>query len=291
MSGLQGEIELPVVGSVDKKVLLAVGGGIGVFVVWQYVKARQGAAAEGEPVDPGFEDGGTLPGVDGAVRPGGDYGLPDGDGSSGGAGSVDDYGFRGTTNSQWTQYASAKLAVDDRWPYSTVVEALGAYLAGRPLTTAQIRIVESAIAVAGSPPVGYHVPIPGGDVPILVAPGGVSATATAYNAITVRWSSVSGAAKYEVTGSGVSAQTVTGTSAAFTGLKESTSYGFQVRAVAAAGHKGPVSATASATTPRKVTAPVLPKPAPKPGVASAVKRKLKATPAQMPKRIPITRPK
>lgn len=269
MSGLQGDVDLPVVGSVDKKVLLAVGGGVVLFVGWQYYRARGAAAAEGEPVDPGFEDGGTLPAVDGAVKPGGDYGLPDGDGS-GGAGSVDDYGFRGTTNSQWTQYAASKLALDDRWPYSTVLEAIGAYLNARPLTTAQIRIVEAALAVAGKPPVGYHVLIPGGDVPILVAPTGVSATATAYNAITVRWSAVAGAAKYEVSAGGVTTQTVTGTSANFTGLKPSTYYTFQVRAVAAAGHKGPSSSNASATTPRQVVAPPIAAPAP-PKVVKPVK--------------------
>jgi hypothetical protein len=248
-------MDLPGIGGVDKKIVVGVGAAVAAFVGWQYFRARQNAGADVPPADPGFEDAGTLPGVAGAVKPGGDYGLPDGDGSGGGGGSVDDYGFRGTTNSQWTQYASAKLSQDDRWPYSTIVEALGAYLAGRPLTTAQQSIVQAAIAVAGAPPVGYHVVVPGGDVPILVAPAGVTATATAYNAITVRWTAVSGAAKYEVSGSGVTTQTVTGTSASFTGLKDATSYGFQVRAVAAAGHKGPVSSTASASTPRKVSIP------------------------------------
>lgn len=263
MSGLEGEVDLPGVGGVDKKILIGVGAVAAAFLGWQYWRARQSAGAEPEPVDPGFEDAGLLPGVDGAVRPGGDYGLPDGDGSGKG-GSVDDYGFRGTTNSQWTQYVAAKLAQDDRWPHSTVLEALGAYLAARPLTTAQQQIVQAGIAVAGSPPVGYYVVIPGGDVPILVAPSGVSASATAYNAVTVRWNAVAGAAKYEVTGSGISARTVTGTSTSVTGLKEATGYGFQVRAVSASGVKGPASGTATATTPRQMKPPTVPKPAPPP---------------------------
>ena len=278
MNALQGEMDLPGVGAVDKKIVIGVGAAVAAFVGWQYLRARQNAAADA-PADPGFEDGGTLPSVDGAVKPDGDYGLPDGDGSAGG-GSVDDYGFRGTTNSQWTQYAASKLAQDDRWPYSTVVEALGAYLAARPLTTAQRSIVESAIAVAGQPPVGYHVVVPGGDVPLLVAPSGVSARATAYNAVTVTWSSVAGAAKYEVSGSGVATQTVTGASASFTGLKEGTAYGFQVRAVAAAGHRGPVSSTATVTTPRKPASPA-PVP-PKKWATSAFPKKRAASKVPVP---------
>lgn len=263
--GLKGEVELPGVGGVDKRVLLGIGGLLAAWVGWQYYRARQDAGAES--VDPGFEDGGTLPGVDGAVKPGGDYGLPDGDGSTGG-GSIDDYGFRGTTNSQWTQYAAAKLSSDDRWSYSTVVAALGAYLDQRPLTTAQQDIVRAALAVAGSPPVGYYVVVPGGDVPILVAPAGVRAYSVP-GGVQVTWSSVAGAAKYEVTGP--STKTVTGTQAVFDGLAQGTSYSFTVRAVAAAGHKGPSSAAVSAVPraplvkPPPVATPSRPKVKPRTG--------------------------
>ena len=78
MKALKGDVDLPGVGKVDKRVLAAVGGVAVVFVGWKWWQARSAAAyeGEGEAVEPGFEDGGLLPGVAGAVRPDNGYGLP-----------------------------------------------------------------------------------------------------------------------------------------------------------------------------------------------------------------------
>ncbi|MER7953065.1 fibronectin type III domain-containing protein [Streptomyces sp. NPDC096079] len=262
MNALQGEVQLPGVGGVDKKVLIGVGALAAVFVGWRYYQARQGAAAE-EPTDPGFEDGGTLPGVSGAVRDGNDYGLPEGDGSGSGGGSVDDYGFHGTTNSQWTQYVAAKLSQDDKWSYATILAALGQYLADKPLTKAQIEIVQAAFAVGGNPPVGYHSVIPGGDVAVIVAPGGLIGVPGSDTAVSLRWNAVAGVTGYRVYRNGTEAMSTSGPSASVTGLSPATSYSFAVAAVSSGGQVGPKSATVSVRTMAKKT-PSAPPTAPKP---------------------------
>lgn len=262
---LTGKVDVPVLGSVDKRVLLGVGGVAAVFVGWKWWQARSGSYdPEAEAVDPGFEDGGLLPGVSGAVRPDNDYGLP-GDNEE----STDDYGFTGKTNSQWTQYVTTQLVQSDRWSYTDIVTALGQFLANKPLTTDQIAIVQAAIAIAGYPPEGSHVIIPGGNTPILVAPTGLTGTADSDTAVSLRWSAVAGASGYQVFRGSAQAASVSGTSATVTGLAPSGSYDFQVAAVAGGGQVGPKSSTVRVKTKAKPTTttpkPTTPKPTtPKP---------------------------
>jgi hypothetical protein len=56
-----------------------------------------------------------------------------------------------TTNPEWVTAATSEL-VNEGYSGQTVSAALGAYILGQPLTSAQITIVQSAIGLAGDPP-------------------------------------------------------------------------------------------------------------------------------------------
>ena len=247
--GLSGTIDLPGIGPAKKKVVFAVAGAAAAYVVWRYYQASKAAADTAVPGDSngdGFADGGVLPvvpGQDGPVGAGGGTSNQDNNTS-------DSYGFHGTTNSQWTQYASTQLSASDRWSYTDIVEALGQYLAGKPLTAAQQSIVQAAIAVAGQPPEGVHVIVPGGDVPITVAPSGLKATAVYSDTIDLTFNTVAGADHYLAYRSGAATNIGTTSSGYIRigGLQPGTSYTFYVAAVSSGGKVGPRSAGASATT-------------------------------------------
>lgn len=255
--GGKGSIKLPGIGPANKKVVMVVGGAGAAYVLWRYWQARQASATSDTAAqDPGMTDAGTLPSVSGAVSPSNSYGLPDASGATG----TDAYGFHGTTNSQWSQYALTQLsAASDRWPYADIVEALGQYLNNRPLTTTQQAIVQAAIAVAGNPPEGTHPLIPGGNTPITVAPTGLRVRGTpGQTTVILDWNPVAGASGYNIYRSDLTAgQASTGGDpigdsgdTAFTvqGLEPGHSYTFTVAARDAAGNNGPKSAKVTART-------------------------------------------
>jgi hypothetical protein len=247
VSVLTGEVQLPVVGSVDKRILLGVGGVAAVFLGWRYWQARGSAAydPDAEAVDPGFEDGGLLPGVAGAVKPGGDYGLP------GETPSTDTYGFTGKSNGQWTQYASTQLSRSETWSYTEIVSALGAFIADRPLSDDQVQIVQAAISLAGYPPEGSHSIIPGGNTQVTIAPTGVKVTPSAGQAL-VSWNAVAGASGYHVNRSDAGSaapSSVTGTSMTMHNLTPGREYKVQVAALNSSGKPGPWSSQITFKTP------------------------------------------
>ena len=57
-----------------------------------------------------------------------------------------------TTNAEWATVATSDL-VNEGYSSTSVTAALGAYLAGAELTSAQVTIVQAAIALTGQPPV------------------------------------------------------------------------------------------------------------------------------------------
>jgi chitodextrinase len=248
---LKGTVDVPVVGSVDKRVLVGVGGVAAVFIGWKYYQSRNADAydPDAEPVDPGMEDPGILPAVDGAVRPGNDYGLPDGSDNSG-SGS---YGFTGRTDSQWTQYATGQLTASESWSYTAIVSALGKYLKGKALSTDEQTIVQAAIAVAGYPPEHPNQPIvPGGNTKITVAPTGVKVISKTSTTVVLGWNPVAGASAYRAYRSGASTNVGTidhpNTSMTVSGLQPNTEYSFQVAADSMGDVPGPKSATVKART-------------------------------------------
>lgn len=251
MIDLKGTVDVPGVGGVDKRVLIGTGVVAAGFLGWRYWQARDSAAydPEAEPVDPGMEDPGVLPPVAGAERPDNDYGLPDGDDDAG-SGS---YGFKGRTDSQWTQYATQQLTASESWSYTTIVTALGKYLQGKALTTDEQRIAQAAIAVAGYPPEHPNQPvIPGGDTKITVAPTGVRVVSSTSTTVVLSWSPVAGAAAYRVYRSGASTNVGTtdhpNTTITISGLQPNTEYSFQVAADSIGDLPGPKSSSVKAKT-------------------------------------------
>lgn len=248
--GLGGTVTLPGVGPVKKKIVIGVGGAAAAFVLWRYWQARQAGdgAVPGDSDGDGFADGGTLPSVSGAVREDNGYGLPDGSGTS-----SDSYGFSGTTNSQWTQYAATQLsAASDKWSYGDVLEALGQYLNNRPLTSVQQQIVQAAIAAAGPPPEGTHPIIPGGDTALSVAPKNLRAwDTTTSTQIGFQWDAVPGATQYRIYRTDLGSEPVGhsfDTKFWAKGLRPNSSYSFQVEPLTASNKPGPKSATYTAKT-------------------------------------------
>lgn len=260
MSAFAGTVDVPGVGGVDKRVLLGIGGVTAVFLGWKYYQSR-GAAAYApstDAVDPGMEDPGVLPPVAGAVSPDNSYGLPDTSSST-----TDAYGFNGKTNAQWTQYAAAQLAQgSDNWSYAAIVTALGKFIANKALTRTEQSIVQAAIAVAGYPPEGSHVVIPGGDTKITVAPTGVKVLSTTTTTAVLSWNPVAGAESYRAYRSGASTNVGTtdapNTTMTISGLQPNTDYSFQVAADSIGDTPGPKSAAVKAKTkPVTLKAPTI----------------------------------
>lgn len=245
---MAASITIPAIGPVDKRIVIGIGGAAAAYVGYQYFKSRNAASAtatDSSSTDSQFADGGTIPSVSGAVSPDNNYGS----GSSTPPSSTD-YGFTGTTNSEWTQYATTQLEQSETWSYTDIVSALGNFISSKPLTTLQQQIVQAAIAVAGYPPVGTHTIIPGGDTAVLIAPTGVRVTPTGTTTVSISWNEVPGAAGYYLyrSGSSVEAGAGVGTHASMGGLQPDTTYSFSVAAHSASGKIGPRSASVSAKT-------------------------------------------
>ncbi|MFJ3812579.1 fibronectin type III domain-containing protein [Streptomyces sp. NPDC090073] len=250
MSALTGKVDVPGVGGVDKRVLIGVGGVAAVFIGWRFYQARSAAAYDpaADAVDPGMEDPGVLPSVSGAVSPDNSYGLPDPS-----TNTSDSYGFHGKTNSEWTQYAAGQLSqASDSWSYAAIVTGLGKFINNRALTTQEQAIVQAAIAVAGYPPEGSHVIIPGGDTKINVAPTGVKVASTTQNTVVLTWNPVAGAQSYRGYRSGASTNVGTVdaplTKMTISGLQPNTEYSFQIAADSIGDTPGPKSSPVKAKT-------------------------------------------
>lgn len=239
------KIDIPGAGPVDKRVAIGLGAALVAFLAWRYWLAGSGAEPVDEGAEPGFEDAGTLPSVDGATDW---YGSGGGGQSTGDDTSSTPQQIR--TNAQWSQYARDQLLVTDSYTGLAIGAALGNFLGGRPLTSQQQEIVRAAIALAGYPPVGTHVVIPGGDTEVTIAPTGLKATATTSTSVTLSWAPVSGAQEYRIYRNGVSQNVGSSrdTTATVGGLQSNTSYTFQVAALSGAGKAGPRSSSATVKT-------------------------------------------
>jgi hypothetical protein len=248
---VSGEVNVPKVGPVKKPVLFGIVGAGLAYVLWRRYQAGQAAAADATAASGDFADPGATPGGGSGSQL---VGLPgDQEPPSG-----DTFGFKGTTNSQWTQYAATQLTMSGTQDYTAILTVLGQYLAGKPLTTSQQQTVQAAIAVAGYPPEGQHPIIPGGDTKITIAPTGVTGKAINSTSVSLQWSPVSGADGYRIYRNGV-AQVVGeafSNSGQVGGLSPGTTYSFQVAAHTSSGQIGPKSASVRVKTPAvKMSAP------------------------------------
>jgi hypothetical protein len=252
------DVDVPKVGPIDKKVVIGVVVAVGGYVGYQYYRSKQmptttdtGSTTDG--TNPEFDpQAGDPNAVLGAVSPTNSYGLSD-NVPTGDAPSTSDFGFHGTTNDAWTQYAAAQLEQSDRWSYTDIVDALGKYLAQRPTTTAEQSIVNAAIAVAGHPPVGsftlIFAPAPIGAITPtpktapatssqLSVPSGFSKGAVTRTSIEVRWHAVKDAAHYDIDITPGPIYTTNNLQKSITDLKPNTAYQLRIRAVRAGGATG-----------------------------------------------------
>jgi hypothetical protein len=227
------EVDVPVAGKIDKRVIIGVGVAAGGYVAYRYYKAHNAPAAASP--DGSFEDPGVLPGVAGAIKDGNRYG-------SGDTTQTSDTS-QVTTNAAWSQLALAQLSQSDRWSYADMAGALGNYLDGQPLSDAQQEIVRAAIAIAGHPPVGSPGIIPGGNTTISIAPTGVAASGVTASSALINFVPVPGARTYNVYRSGAATSSGSSGSSPITlsDLTPNTSYSVTVAAVSASGAVGPKS--------------------------------------------------
>lgn len=254
---------IPKVGNVDPRLAIGIGGAAAAFVGWKWWQSRGDAGTDTtdttDTTGSDFADGGTIPGVLGAVPA--DNTGSNTDSTDTTPASTSDYGFTGTTNAQWSQYAEQQLSVSDVWSTTDILSALGNYLSGQPLSTLQKQIVSAALAVAGNPPVGSHVLVSGGDTAVTVAPVIASITTTDTTA-TITVGAVAGAAGYRAYRSGVGTNvgSAQGPSITVGGLEPNKSYSFHVAALSASGATGPSSASVTAKTkPIALATPKAPK--------------------------------
>lgn len=163
-------VKVPLLGNVPKGGLFA-GGlavvGVGGYMLWKHMKKSS------PPIPP------TGPQVPGNTPTAAGYGYAYGYGSYAGqmpsqygygygpygygfgqygGGSTGSYGYGGgpvvaTTNAQWAQNATTAL-VNQGYPSTSVLTALGAYLAGKQITqgSSQDTTIQAAIALEGYPP-------------------------------------------------------------------------------------------------------------------------------------------
>lgn len=171
--------------------------GAGGFVLWRYYQASR--AAQAAPAPDGTMDTGSV--TDAAPGVGGGGNVQYAGSTQAGDASI-------TTNSAWTQAATDYLTNTAGYGAQAVVEALGNYLAGNPLTDAQITIVRAALAVQGQPPQGgpYTIkhttnpttPAPSSQRPAMIDPSSLVITShSAAAGVRVQFNPVPGATQYQ----------------------------------------------------------------------------------------------
>lgn len=180
----KGHLNIPGIGKLPTWAVL--GGVAAVLVLILRHRSSSSSAAAGTSTDPAGNVGVIDPAT-GYV-----YGSPEDtaglatsaavstpSGSGGSGGSVGDQVSNGppfTSNAAWSQYAVSVLE-GNGYDAGTVTAALGLYLNGQPVTTAQQGDINAAIAVANYPPVaGPNGQPPGINVAGSVAGGGTGST-------------------------------------------------------------------------------------------------------------------
>jgi hypothetical protein len=244
-----GDIEIPKLGKLPKKVVIPLAVGLAGFVAWRFWVSRQ-EAADGDTTVTDGEYGAvdsSIPGVIGAVSPTNSYGSDTGGDSSGDAGNDP---TRFTSNAQWSDYVIGKLQQSESWTYNDIVTAIGNGLAGKPTSDSQQAILRAAIAVGGNPPSGSITIVSGGNTGITVAPGNVHVQSVTETSAVIAFNPVSGATQYVVYRSGASANVgvSSGSPITVSGLASNHSYTVQVAALNSAGSAGPKSATVAVKT-------------------------------------------
>lgn len=188
-------------------------------------------------------------------------GYSTGSAGGGGGGSDSGVGYVSTpqtpgysTNGAWSQAAENYLVQSAGADSATVAAALGKYIAGQQVTTAQQSVIQSAIAFVGYPPVsgtnGYPPSIqvaPAATTPpppaVPGAPQNLRVLEKSASNIELGWNSLGAVAyQYHVYQGSAQVGTVFGTFIGLNGKKPLTTYGpFTVRAANKNGVLGPAS--------------------------------------------------
>ena len=156
------DVNVPAVGKVDRKWLLAGGAavaGIAVYAYWRSSRVAPATPGEGDQYAAG--DDYTPDAYVGATAPGGETYDPN-DGTT----NIP------TTNAEWSQRVVDALVSMAGYTPELASQTVGKYLAGQPLTLGETMLIQTAIALMGNPPAGA--------LPIISAPtaGGVVPTPT-----------------------------------------------------------------------------------------------------------------
>jgi hypothetical protein len=238
-------VNIPGIGPVKQPLVIGVGAlGLGVVAYAWYTKGNRTAEAELLPNPEMIPETERTPVV--------------GD-SSGNWDETDDDAI--TTNAQWTTKATEYLIMLNH-DATAAGSALGAFLARKPLTAAQVDMVLTAKGAFGDPPIG-------GPWPVTAAPAGAElvapknfrvtgsrtlASGPSYARVDLEWDPVPGAIGYQLTAYDATAQAAAGdqdsadTTHLYQPILRGHTYQFTVAAKNSAG-AGPTS-TVSATTPK-----------------------------------------
>lgn len=139
-------INLPVIGEIDKRVAIVIGGGAVLFIGYQYWSASQAPAADTNAIT----DTGTTT-ADPFTNYGTGYGAAD-------MTTTDPVSTAITTDAQWVQEAVDGLEASGT-PRADTELALGLWLQKSQLSAAQVAIVIRAVGAYGYPPVSGHLSI------------------------------------------------------------------------------------------------------------------------------------
>jgi len=163
---------------------------------------------------------------------------------------------RATTNGEWLQNVMAKLILPPyNRPTAATWNALQKALAGDPLTTAEISIVETAIQIEGTPPEGMpplNMSGTGNDGttnPSLQTPTGLRTTGPVWtDHLEVHWDPVPGAYGYVIKGGPQDVTTGPVSGVMIGGLVHNGSYFLTIASKNANGDLSPFSAPVTAHT-------------------------------------------
>lgn len=244
---MAGTINLPQIGPVKKVYVYGAGGAVVAFVGYRYYQSRQSAAAADvtyttpDVNNPDVSASGVIGGA--------------ASGNTQYSGSTTDDTDPNTinTNAQWVADAVSKLSQTGSAKYdsATVYQALGDFIAQRPLTNAEQDIVRAAIAASGNPPVGNLSIVPStGDV-TLPAPTGLKVTDSFTTYAHLQWNAVSNASHYNIYRSDTGLTpvgTASGTTATLSGLTPNKSYAVTVKAVSSLNKIGSTSSSVTVKT-------------------------------------------
>lgn len=239
-------VDVPQIGGVKKNYVYGVGGAIALYVGYRYYQNRQSAAATATPVTPNVSNPDlSASGVIG--------GTPSGNTQYAGSTTNATNPNVLNTNAQWVADAVSKLSQTGNAKYDSaaVYQALGDFIAQRPLTNSEQDIVRAAIGASGNPPEGHLSIVPTtGDV-TLPAPTGLKVLEVFPSYAHLQWNAVPNAAYYNVYRSDTGVTPV-GTSptptATLTGLAPNKSYAVTVKAVSSLGKIGNTSSSVSVKT-------------------------------------------